>query len=771
MERKLIALAVSAAITATFAAGTASAAQKTVTIQGDKWDEPVVIYPTDASGSGFANIGELKVDVKDGIVIDSVTFKNTNPDSEKLRVGYLKHFGKKAVVNTLEIEAGTAERPTVATLQFWGKEKVETGKSFEGKKVIMRDMSAFRVANTTYFQGNYAGKSVKDSVFHADDVVTDGTAGLVFGVAAPSAVKRSVGTFWAGYSDAADGKFTKAEKAVAGIAGAGDYKSVQVGTVNVGNATFATIKDVTKLLPNPLTGLQSFYWSLTVKGAMLLPLDGKDTITFNLNHPDAKLALGTIGTVAVVNNKAESASPAPAAVEGASADKPAPVRSRRSLSDAAPAVQPRAAAAAAPAPAAEPAAPSAIPVNLSINVNVPDYKNEISVEKIESGAEIAISTAGSAEKSGSEVAADTAKLLKVAALSGGSEEKPAAVTTRVSVGQAGLNDAVETVYDVKPNAEGGGTTVDVDHGKTTVTSTNSVLGTLSEVASLGAMQWRAEMNHLQYRMGELRDQQGFGNGVWARAYQGKDKYGDQKVENEYLGFQAGYDHRLEGTNVILGGAVSFTHGDSKFRTGDGDNDALAFTAYGTWLHENGLFVDGTVKYAVLSNDVDMRAQNGDKVVRDKASYDTNAMSVSVEAGWRLPVTSLAYVEPQVELMYGHVRSADYRWDAYKVTAEGVDALVGRAGVMAGFSFPDKKGSVYMRASVLNDFKGEADTTFRYAGQKRVVSNDLGGSWYELGLGGNWNVTNSTYLYADFQYADGGEVDTPWRWSVGVRHAF
>ena len=730
MERKLIALAVSAAITATFAAGTASAAQKTVTIQGDKWDEPVVIYPTDASGSGFANIGELKVDVKDGIVIDSVTFKNTNPDSEKLRVGYLKHFGKKAVVNTLEIEAGTAKRPTVATLEFWGKEKDETGKSFDGKKVVMRDMSAFRVSNSSYSEGNYNGKSVKDAAFHADNLVMDGTTGIVFGVVQNAPTKRAVDTVWAGYSDAAEGRFTKAEKAVAGIAGSGDFKSLQVGTVNVGNATFATVDGVTKMLPSPVSGFfEQVAWSTLVKGAVLLPLDGKDTITFNLNHPDAKLALGTIGTVAVVENKVEAAQPA-----------------------------------------AEPAA-TALPVNLSINVNVPDYKNEISVEKIESGAEIAISTAGSAEKSGSEVAADTAKLLKVAALSGGSEEKPAAVTTRVSVGQAGLNDAVETVYDVKPNAEGGGTTVDVDHGKTTVTSTNSVLGTLSEVASLGTMQWRAEMNHLQYRMGELRDQAGFGNGVWARAYQGKDKYGDQKVENEYLGFQAGYDHRLEGTNVILGGAVSFTHGDSKFRTGDGDNDALAFTAYGTWLHENGLFVDGTVKYAVLSNDVDMRAQNGDKVVRDKASYDTNAMSVSVEAGWRLPVTSLAYVEPQVELMYGHMRSADYRWDAYKVTAEGVDALVGRAGVMAGFSFPDKKGSVYMRASVLNDFKGEADTTFRYAGQKRVVSNDLGGSWYELGLGGNWNVTDSTYLYADFQYADGGEVDTPWRWSVGVRHAF
>lgn len=40
MERKLIALAVSAAITATFAAGTASAAQKTVTIQGTSGMNP-----------------------------------------------------------------------------------------------------------------------------------------------------------------------------------------------------------------------------------------------------------------------------------------------------------------------------------------------------------------------------------------------------------------------------------------------------------------------------------------------------------------------------------------------------------------------------------------------------------------------------------------------------------------------------------------------------------------------------------------------------------
>lgn len=59
-------------------------------------------------------------------------------------------------------------------------------------------------------------------------------------------------------------------------------------------------------------------------------------------------------------------------------------------------------------------------------------------------------------------------------------------------------------------------------------------------------------------------------------------------------------------------------------------------------------------------------------------------------------------------------------------------------------------------------------TFRQGADKVTLNEELGDTWYELGIGANWNVTESTYVYADFNYTDGGEVESPWRWSVGVR---
>lgn len=327
---------------------------------------------------------------------------------------------------------------------------------------------------------------------------------------------------------------------------------------------------------------------------------------------------------------------------------------------------------------------------------------------------------------------------------------------QAGVAAAGIHDGV--IYDVAQADEGDG--FDFTNGRTVE---NPVTHGFSQLAAVGYMQWRSAMNHMQYRMGEIRDHNGYNNGAWARLYNGKDEYGSQNVENKYFGVQTGYDHRLEGTDVVLGAAFSYTHGDSDFDAGEGDNYNYDITFYGTWLAENGMFLDGTLKYGRLSNDITM--------AEDTASYDTNAMSVSIEAGWRFPVTDLFYVEPQAELMYGHVWSADYDYGDFNVTNEALDTTVGRLGVMAGLTCLDKKGSVWMRASVLNDFQGDADVTFRQGSDKTTISEELGDTWYELGIGAQYNMTDATYLYADFNYADGGEIESPWRWSLGVRHAF
>ena len=289
----------------------------------------------------------------------------------------------------------------------------------------------------------------------------------------------------------------------------------------------------------------------------------------------------------------------------------------------------------------------------------------------------------------------------------------------------------------------------------------------AQLHSVGVMQWREEMNHMQLRLGEIRDAAGYDNGAWARVYNGKDKYGSQNVENKFYGVQVGYDHRLEGTNWIVGGAFSYARGDSDFNAGEGDNHSFTFTGYGTWLAENGLFVDVTGKVGRLSNDVTM-----DKY-QYTSSYDTNAVSVTAEAGWRFAFNDMFYVEPQAEMMYGHIMGADFETPSYKAKTESVDMWVGRLGFQTGLTCPANKGGVYFRASVLHDFDGDTETTFTgmETGGVRTVLEELGDTWYELGVGANYNITDNAYVYADFQYADGGEIETPWRWNLGVRVNF
>ncbi len=75
MQKKLISLALSAAL-ASLASGAALAVENTQ-ISGDAWSDPVEIWPTDNPATG-ASIGGLDVEVKDGFVIDSVTFKEVS---------------------------------------------------------------------------------------------------------------------------------------------------------------------------------------------------------------------------------------------------------------------------------------------------------------------------------------------------------------------------------------------------------------------------------------------------------------------------------------------------------------------------------------------------------------------------------------------------------------------------------------------------------------------------------------------------------------------
>lgn len=290
---------------------------------------------------------------------------------------------------------------------------------------------------------------------------------------------------------------------------------------------------------------------------------------------------------------------------------------------------------------------------------------------------------------------------------------------------------------------------------------NSKLSTLSSVTALSTIQWRAEMNDLTKRMGELRDSPD-GIGTWVRLYGSEQEYGEQSVTQKSATVQVGADYAVG--DWVVGGAFSYTDGTTDYDGGSGDTQAYGFAVYGTWMAENGMFVDLIGKYSRLESDFDIRNMSGEA--------KNNAFSMSAEFGWRFDLTNLVYVEPQAELTYGRIMGDDFRTsNDVKVAQDDCDSLIGRVGLRAGLKFPEKKGSIYARLSGVYDFQGESEASYSKDGLTETYRNDLGGGWMEYAVGANFNLTDRTYTYVDLEKTTGGEVTEKWRWNVGVRHVF
>ena len=300
-----------------------------------------------------------------------------------------------------------------------------------------------------------------------------------------------------------------------------------------------------------------------------------------------------------------------------------------------------------------------------------------------------------------------------------------------------------------------------DSIKTVENATNRAI---SDIMNISLMTWRQENNDMNKRLGELRDSKGE-HGAWARMARGESKYGSQNVKNQYNYYQVGYDEKLStNPNWTVGVALTRTEGNSTFAAGSGENKHTGLAIYGSYLSDSGSFVDLIAKYARLDNEYKtVGAGVGD------ADYKENAYSLSAEYGKRFTNDNGFWIEPQVELTYGTVGGVDYLTNkGYSVHKDSTDSLVGRLGFALGKNI--KQGNVYVRASYLYDFDGESTVTMSGAGTASFKQ-DLGGGWWEVGVGTNLNLSEATHLYFDLEKTYGGNVATPWQWNAGVRWSF
>ena len=381
-------------------------------------------------------------------------------------------------------------------------------------------------------------------------------------------------------------------------------------------------------------------------------------------------------------------------------------------------------------------------------VNTNSLNNKMSISTVADSTSVTVNGSGEiadAILGGNATAQDLADVVTTG--SGGSEKSAASqITTDEGI------IAGKITADV--NADGKITN--------TVYAKNTTNLGLSNLAAINLMTWRQENNDMNKRLGELRDSKGE-HGVWARMVRGEVEY--ESIKNQYNYYQIGYDEKLStDPNWTVGVFLTRTEGNSTFRTGSAENNHTGVGVYGSYLKDDGSFIDLVAKYARIDSDFNASGGVG------SGDYNTNGYSISAEYGKRFEQGNGFWIEPQVELTYGTVGAVDYTTgNGAKVRQEGMDSLVGRVGFSIGKDI--KAGNIYARASYLYDFDGETEVTMSHSGISDVYEQDLGGGWFEVGLGANINLSDATHLYFDVEKTYGGDVATPWQWSAGMRWTF
>ena len=282
------------------------------------------------------------------------------------------------------------------------------------------------------------------------------------------------------------------------------------------------------------------------------------------------------------------------------------------------------------------------------------------------------------------------------------------------------------------------------------------------------------MDRLNKRLGEARyinDDPEEDEGMWVRVRH--DRIGkDEAFRSQNTMYELGYDKRQECDNGKrrVGFAVDYMHGDTGYNdiAGKGEIDRYGLWLYDTWTGNKGHYVDYVAKWGHLQNDFEVYNSEG-KVTGD---YSNNVFSVSAEYGRKKDIGNDWYFEPQVQAQLARVTGADYTTSqGTKVSVDGINSLIGRAGFRLGKDFGEEKQStVYIKADVLHEFLGDQDIKAMDAttnGNWSKISYENEGTWYDVGFGFATQMSKNSYAFMDFEKSFGNDNDETYQINVGM----
>ena len=320
-------------------------------------------------------------------------------------------------------------------------------------------------------------------------------------------------------------------------------------------------------------------------------------------------------------------------------------------------------------------------------------------------------------------------------------------------------------------ADAGKGTYEFGTAHKTYTQQESELVNVTRTAMMSNMlSWRNVAGDSYNRRAMMLDDEEAG--VWARTYGGQTKYSGNNTSfnGSYWAGQVGYDMNLaNGWN--LGVAFDYQDGNDTYQNGSGDTKLYTLGFYGSTALANAGYLDVNAKIGHVKNE--FKASNASGTLN--GDYSATGYSLSAQYGKRFGDIKTGYFEPQMQLTWSRLGSADYTASAgalgsVNVNQDAFNSFVARVGLEAGQA--SEHGNYYARLNLMHEFSGDVNThLLDSAGGTKNTSYDLKGTWSELTLGGTYNLSKCSNFYADITKTLTGDYKQDWKVNAGLRFTF